>query len=233
MRSIDLNADLGEGFPNDHRLLELVSSASLSCGSHAGSIATARATARYAMERGVRVGAHPGYPDREGFGRRPQSLSQSEVEALILRQVHELTEGLREFSARIEFVKPHGALYNQAQDEEGVAWGVVQAMKELALPLLGLPGSRLECLASDAGVRFIAEGFPERRYGSDGRLVARSRSDAILHDRDEIEDQVIRLVDRGVETLCIHGDDPEAVAKAELVRLSLERRGIAVRPWRE
>jgi UPF0271 protein len=232
MRSIDLNADLGEGFSNDHRLLELVSSASISCGAHAGSIDTARATVQYAIERGVRVGAHPGYPDREGFGRRPQSLSETEVRTLIVHQVHDLTAGLRGTPARIEFVKPHGALYNQAQDEEETAQGVVAAMSELALPLLGLPGSQLQRLATDSGVRFIAEGFPERRYGADGRLVARTRPDAILHDRDEIMHQVARLVDRGVDTLCIHGDDRDAVAKAELVRRALERQGITVRPWR-
>jgi 5-oxoprolinase (ATP-hydrolysing) subunit A len=231
MKAIDLNADLGEGFPNDIQLLELVTSASIACGAHAGSFETARATLLEARVRGVRVGAHPGYADREGFGRRPQSVSQNEVRALIEHQVQDLVERIGNSEIPVEFVKPHGALYNQAQKEDAVARGVIDAVKMLGLPVLGLPGSLLERLAVEVDVRFVTEGFPERRYEPDGRLVDRSRADAVIHDPVEVAEQVLRLVDRGVQTLCIHGDDPHAVAKAETVRAALERRGIQVKPW--
>jgi UPF0271 protein len=230
-KAIDVNADLGEGFPNDVRLLGIVTSASIACGVHAGTFETARATLFEARARGVRVGAHPGYADRANFGRRSQAFSESEVRALIADQVRDLVEKIGNSEVPISFIKPHGALYNQAQNEEAIARGVIAAIEALGLPVLGLPGSLLERLADEAGVRFVSEGFPERRYEPDGRLVDRSRSDAVIHDPAEVAEQVLRLVDRGVQTLCIHGDDPNAVAKAETVRAALERQGILIQPW--
>jgi UPF0271 protein len=227
-RAIDLNADLGEGFPNDEALLARVTSASIACGAHAGDRETILGTLRAAKRRGVTVGAHPGYADRAGFGRREQSLAAAEVERLIVEQVMHLDNLATEVGLPIRFVKPHGALYNQAQRQDEVAAGVVSAQSRLRLPLVGQPATVLQARARDQGVRYLTEGFPDRRYRTDGRLVPRSDPDAILHDPAEIEAQVVRLVDQDVMTLCIHGDDPRAVANADLVRKVLERHRIAL-----
>ncbi len=228
---IDLNADLGEGFLNDAALLARVTSASIACGAHAGDPPTLSATLSEAHRRGVIAGAHPGYPDRAEFGRRELHLPPLEVERMIVEQVESLADIATSLVVPIRFVKPHGALYNQAQKQDDVAAAVVAALKQLGLPLLGQPGSVLEARARDAGVRYITEGFPDRRYRDDGRLVSRNEPDAILHDRAEIEDQVLRLVDQGVMTLCIHGDDLRAVVNADTVRAILERHEIAVRSF--
>ncbi len=227
--SIDLNADLGEGFPNDRALLGLVTSASISCGAHAGSPDVIRQTLRDARDRGIAVGAHPGYPDCEHFGRREQEMGSEAVLGLILEQVETLGVLAAEVGVPIRFLKPHGALYNQAQRQPEIARGVVAAALELGLPLLGQPGTLLESLAKAQGVRYLAEGFPDRRYRDDGSLVPRGQPDAVLHDPAEVEAQLVRLATEGrVETLCIHGDDPRAVANAELVRRVLESHGIRV-----
>lgn len=226
-RTIDLNADLGEGFPNDSAILDRVTSASVACGAHAGDRETIVRTLVEAKRRGVIVGAHPGYADRAGFGRREQSLSAAEVERLIVEQVNFLAEVADGVGLSLGFVKPHGALYNQAQRQAEVADGVVAALSRLRLPLLGQPGTILEARSRGACVRYITEGFPDRRYRDDGRLVPRSEPGAVLHEPKEIEAQVVRLVDQGVLTLCIHGDDPHAVANAETVRAILGRQGIA------
>ena len=175
-RAIDLNADLGEGFPNDAVLLGLVTSACVCCGAHAGDPTTILATLRVARERGVIVGAHPGYPDREGFGRREMEMSAEQVEALIRSQVGDLLALAKTAGAAVRFLKPHGALYNQAQRDPKLGAGVLAAAKALGLPIVGLPESRLATEAKAADVRFIAEGFPERRYRRDGSLVPRDRA---------------------------------------------------------
>ena len=229
--TMDINADLGEGFPNDLLLLDLVTSASISCGAHAGDRATILATLQAAKARDVPVGAHPGYPDREGFGRREFDLPAAQMTRFINEQFEKLIQIAGEVGVTLRFVKPHGALYNQAQRDGVAARAVIEAMIELGLPLLGQSGTVLERLAKERGVPFISEGFPDRRYESDGRLVPRSRPDAILHDDDEMAAQVLRLVEQGIGTLCIHGDDPQAVANAERVRTMLKSRGIEPRFW--
>jgi UPF0271 protein len=229
-QAIDLNADLGEGFPNDHALLLRVTSASICCGAHAGSPEVIHDTLRAALARDVTVGAHPGYPDREGFGRRDQEITSGEVRALIRDQVAVLGRIAAGVGVRLRFLKPHGALYNQAQRQEEIARGVIAAAGELGLPLLGQPATTLEALAREEGITYVAEGFPERRYRDNGSLVPRSEPDAVLHNAGEVEAQVVRLATQlPIVTLCIHGDDPGAVAKAELVRRVLERNGIVIR----
>jgi 5-oxoprolinase (ATP-hydrolysing) subunit A len=231
-RSIDLNADLGEGFPNDRALLELMTSASICCNAHAGSPDVIRRTLAAAAELDVVVGAHPGYPDREGFGRRDQHLGRNELLGLMSRQIGRLKHMAEAFDIEIAFLKPHGALYNQAQREKAVAIAVVLTAELQHFPLLGLPGSLLEAEARHQRRPYIAEGFPDRRYRDDGSLVPRSQADAVLHDPVEIEAQVLRLVNEGrVATLCIHGDDPRAVSNAELVRRVLTNHGIVIRSF--
>jgi UPF0271 protein len=230
---IDVNADLGEGCPNDRKLLELVTSASICCGAHAGSRAVIRQTLRDASDCGVVVGAHPGYRDREGFGRRDQRLSQDELVSLITAQVEELIALAGEIDVQVAYIKPHGALYNQAQRQRDVAVPVALAAGNLRLPLFGQPGSLLEAEARKHRVPYIPEGFPDRRYRGDGALVSRTEPDAILHEPGEIQAQVLRLVSEGkVATLCIHGDDPRAVTNAQLVRAVLKEHAIVVRSFR-
>jgi UPF0271 protein len=221
---------LGEGFPNDRALLDRVTSASVCCGAHAGDAATIGETLRLAADAGVIVGAHPGFADRLGFGRRLQSATTEEVERLILDQFADLKHLADGAGVQIRFVKPHGALYNQAQNGDEIARGVVAAVCELGLPLLGQPGTLLETLAREKGVRYFAEGFPDRRYRPDGSLVPRSEPGAVITDRDELEANLVRLLSQGrVATLCIHGDEPEAVSNADRIRGVLARHSIAIR----
>jgi 5-oxoprolinase (ATP-hydrolysing) subunit A len=231
--SIDLNADLGEGCPNDQALLELVTSASICCNEHAGSLEAIKRTLAEAAERGVVIGAHPGYRDREGFGRRDQESSWKEVRALIRDQLGFISSLAREAEQTVRFVKPHGALYNQAQRDPEIARGVIAAIDgEFRLPLIGQPGTLLERMAVDYSIPYVSEGFPDRRYRDDGSLAPRSEPGAVLHEPADIEAQVLRLVQEGrVATLCIHGDDPRAVANAELVRRVLTGRAIAIRSF--
>jgi UPF0271 protein len=231
-RAIDLNADLGEGFPNDHALLDRVTSASVCCGAHAGDDSCIGETLRLAAQAGVVVGAHPGFADRQGFGRRVQSATTGEVERLILDQVAGLKRLADLTCVLIQFIKPHGALYNQAQNDEEIARGVVSAVSQLGLPLLGQPDTRLETLARENGVRYVAEGFPDRRYRPDGSLVSRSEPGAVIVDRDELEANLVRVLSEGrIATLCIHGDEPGAVSNADRIRGVLVRHGVGIRSF--
>ena len=227
--TVDLNADLGEGFPDDRLLMEKITSASVCCGAHAGDGPTIMRTLEYARQCGVIVGAHPGFPDREGFGRREWRATASEVESLILEQV-EFLRGLSDrVGLSVRFLKPHGALYNQGQREAAIADGIIRAAIRLGLPLLGQPGSLLQGAAIRAGHRYVVEGFPDRRYRVDGSLAPRSEPGALIQDLDELEEQVGRLIGGGIETLCIHGDDPAAVANADRVRHVLNASRITIR----
>ena len=225
-RTIDLNADLGEGFPWDEALLDRVTSASVCCGAHAGDPETIARTLRWARDRGVVVGAHPGYPDREGFGRSDRAMPPGDLESTIAAQVAELERLAGPIGLALRFVKPHGALYNQAHRDPALAASLLRALRRKDWPILGQPGGCVETLAPGAGLRFIAEGFADRRYRPDGRLVARTEPNALLEDPAEIGDQVLRLVDQGVGTICIHGDDPRAVDLADLVLGVLRAAGV-------
>lgn len=228
---IDLNADLGEDCAHDEDLFARVSSASICCGAHAGGPAAMAQALRTGKAHGVALGAHPGYADREGFGRREQNLPPAEVEQLVGEQVDRLIELAAREGVVIRFLKPHGALYNQAQREQPLASAVVAAAAARGLPILGLPGSQVEAEAKRKGLRFVVEGFPERRYGPDGRLVPRTEPNAILREPAAVDAQVVWLLEQGVESLCIHGDDPDAVAKADLGLAVLNRLHLSVRSF--
>lgn len=229
--SIDLNADLAEGCPWDAELLRRVTSASLCCGAHAGDPDSIRATIEAARSLGVVVGAHPGFPDREHFGRLERPVGRVEAERLIVDQVADLAALASEFGVPIRFLKPHGALYNQAQRDPEVAAGAVAAAAALGLPILGQPGGAVESAARGAGVRFVAEGFADRRYRPDGRLVPRGEPGAVLKEPEAIASQVLGLLARGLDTLCLHGDSSESVALADLVLATLARAGVPTRPF--
>jgi UPF0271 protein len=212
-------------------LLDRVTSASISCGFHAGDESTIVATLQAARARNRVVGAHPGYADRAGFGRREQLLSSTEVTALIRDQVRALAAVAYRIGVPLRFLKPHGALYNQAQRDDTIATGVIAAARVLGLPLLGQPGSRVEALSRLEGARFIPEGFADRRYDAAGRLVPRTEPGAILSHPDEIRDQLLRLIPSGIKTVCIHGDNPDSVSLADRVRACLEEQGVVCRSF--
>jgi UPF0271 protein len=231
MMEIDLNADLGEGADFDAELMPLITSANVCCGLHAGGPLEIAKTVTLTAECGVTVGAHPGYADRENFGRRELDLDSQELLALILYQLGALDVMVGVMGDVVKYVKPHGALYNQACRDRFVADMVVRAAVELRLPVVGLPGSELETTCRNR-VPFIAEGFADRRYMPDGSLVSRTEPDAFVHDPDEAVKQVEWLIrERGVRTICVHGDNPQAVAFTKAVRDALLARGFTLKAF--
>lgn len=228
MPDIDLNSDLGEGAGHDAEILALVTTANVACGAHAGDPMTALATIREAVRRGVRVGAHPGYFDREQFGRRELDVPEDQVFADCLYQIGALIALAKSVGARATHIKPHGGLYNRACRDEATARPLVEAARQFNLPILALPGSTFTSLTND----FIAEGFADRRYRPDGSLVPRSQPDAFVHDAGEAADQALRLItERGVRSLCVHGDNPQALDFIRQLRDALTARGYRIRPF--
>jgi len=247
---IDLNADMGEGFGvyplgRDAELLAFVTSANVACGFHAGDPTVMDRTVALAVEAGVAVGAHPGFPDLRGFGRRRVDADPADVERDVLYQVGALQAFARAHGTRVVHVKPHGALYNQAAEEEplarAVARGVARAGRDLAL--VGLATTDVMRRTAEAeGLRFAAEAFADRRYERDGTLQSRRVPGSVITDPAAAADQAVRIARDGVvvavdgtevrlraDTLCLHGDNPEAVANARAVRQALERAGVELR----
>ena len=228
---IDLNSDLGEGTGQDAELMPLVTSANICCGAHAGDCATSYAALGLAVRDGVVVGAHPGYDDREHFGRRELDLTEDQVYFLCLYQSGGLMALARALDVSVRYLKPHGALYNQACKDDRYARAVAEAAESLGLPLLGLPGTRMEALAH-LRCRFVPEGFADRRYLPNGTLVPRSEANAMVTDPEEAVRQADWLIrERGVRSLCVHGDNPQAVAFVRDLRAELTRRGFNVRAF--
>jgi len=228
---IDLNSDLGEGCGHDAEILPLVTSANIGCGFHAGDVYSALEALHGAARLGVQVGAHPGYPDREHFGRRELEMAEEDVCRLCMRQIGVLQNLARLAGVKIRYLKPHGALYHQAMRDDGFANPVIVAAEMMGLAVIGLPGSRLETLCKGR-VPFFAEGFADRRYRPDGALVPRTEADAFVTDPDEAVRQAERLIEeRGIRTLCVHGDNPEAVAFVQALRESLLKRGVTLKAF--
>jgi UPF0271 protein len=228
---IDLNCDLGEGCARDAELMPLITSANIACGFHAGDPATAYTALSTAARYQLHAGAHPSFPDREHFGRRELARSEQEVFEDCLYQVGALAGLARAVGRPLHHLKAHGALYNLACREEQYARPVVAAATLFELRLLGLPGSRLQVL-SRGRCPFVAEGFADRRYLPDGSLVPRSQPSAFIQDPLEAVQQVEWLIhDKGVQTICVHGDNPEALAFVCALRAALDRRGIMIRPF--
>ena len=250
MSVIDLNSDVGESFGNwtfgdDAAILANVSSANVACGFHAGDPVGIRATVRAAVQTGTTVGAHPGYRDLAGFGRRFIDMDPGELRDDVIYQIGALQALARAEDTAVRYVKPHGALYNTIVHHETQARAVVDAVLAVdpALPLLVLPGSAVERIATEAGLRTVAEAFADRAYQPDGTLVPRSSPGAVLHDIDQILDHVFRLVDgtvRAVDgtvlpvtagSICVHGDTPGAVAMAARIHAELTARGVVVQSF--
>ncbi len=236
---MDLNADLGEGFgawrmADDDRLLDIVTSANVACGFHAGDPSTMRRVCAGAAARGVAIGAQVGYRDLAGFGRRRIDYATDELRDDLLYQIGALDAFARAAGTRVGYVKPHGALYNTAVHDVDQATAVVAAAAAVdrSMPVLGLPGSALLRLAGDAGLRPVAEGFADRRYRPDGTLAPRSEPGALLTRADEVVGQALRLAGTGqVASLCLHGDTPGAVELARAVRAALLDAGVTLEPF--
>jgi UPF0271 protein len=253
MPIVDLNADLGESFGNyslgqDPVLIPLLNSAHLACGFHAGDPRVMDETVRLCRDAGVQVGAHPGFPDLAGFGRRVMDVSGVEAETDVVYQLGALGAFCRRHGAELHHVKPHGALYNHAARSAEVAKGVAAGVASFRPDLLIVcqPGSEVEKAALEAGLGVAYEGFIDRAYNPDGTLASRRLEGALLHDPDRAIDQALRMVTEGtvvamdgtvvelrVDTLCVHGDNPDAVGFIRGLRERLTAAGVELRPMRE
>lgn len=251
-RSIDLNSDLGESFGawsmgDDAAMLRLVSSANVACGFHAGDASTMLATCRLAAENGVAVGAHVSYRDLAGFGRRSMDVPPAALHDEVLYQLAALSGIARVAGTAVSYVKPHGALYNRIVTDREQAAAVASAVAAFGpgLPLLGLAGSAIADAAQDAGLRFVNEAFVDRGYLPDGSLVPRTSPGAVLSGDTAIAQRAVRMALDGrvfavdgtdlpvtVDSLCVHGDTPGAVAMAAAVRAALADAGVGVEAWR-
>lgn len=233
---IDLNSDMGESFGAwtigaDAELLSVVSSANVACGAHAGDPSVMRMTVRAAKQAGVSVGAHPGFPDLAGFGRREMRMTPSAIEDCVIYQVAALTGVAAAEGVTLAHVKPHGALYNMAVKDRDLADAIARAIAAVdrALVMVGLPGSALERAAEDAGLAFAAEGFADRAYEADGTLTPRAKPGALVTDPAAAASGALRLAEGGrVRTICIHSDTPHAAAIALAVRTALDAHGFTV-----
>jgi 5-oxoprolinase (ATP-hydrolysing) subunit A len=245
---IDLNSDLGEGYGpwtmgNDEHILDCVTSANIACGGHAGDPETMFKTLRMAAERGVRVGAHPGFADREGFGRRVIPMQPAEAGRMVAAQVGALMALARLAGTRVSYVKPHGALGNLAAADATVAAALVSTIKALdsRLAVLAISGTALEQAARAQDVAVFSEVFADRAYQSDGQLVPRSQPGAVLHDATHAASRLIAYLKTGLmpvvggeplalraHSICVHGDSAEAAAMARLIRTRLQAEGITV-----
>jgi UPF0271 protein len=242
---VDLNADLGEGFghwrlTDDDALLEVVTSANVACGFHAGDAATMRRVCERAAECGVRIGAQVSYRDLAGFGRRSMDVPPAELAAEVAYQIGALGVFARAAGARVAYVKPHGALYNRAVHDEEQAAAVVEGVLLAGrLPILGLPGSRLLAAAVQAGLPAVPEAFADRAYTAQGTLVPRREPGAVVDEADAVVERAVRMasvagvtsvdgrpVAVAARSLCVHGDTPGAARLAVRVRAALEAAGV-------
>ena len=248
-RSLDLNCDMGESYGswsvgNDAALLDHVTSANIACGFHAGDPGVMRQTVALAIENGVALGAHPGFPDLAGFGRRPMRLSPREVEDLVVYQIGALTAVAAAQGATLQHVKPHGALYNMAAADSLLADAIARAVAgvDRRLVLVGLAGSEIIHAGRRAGLSTASEVFADRGYASDGSLLPRGTDGALIEDPDRAAARAVDMVcghtvttsdghriDLEPDTICIHGDTPQAPDVARAIRGALEHHGVVVK----
>ncbi|MDD4599906.1 hypothetical protein SDC9_15095 [bioreactor metagenome] len=249
-RYVDLNSDLGESFGAytlglDRDVLRHISSANIACGCHAGDPMVMAKTVGLAQELGVSIGAHPGFPDLVGFGRRKMALSPVEVKNYIIYQVGALAAFAAAANTKLQHVKPHGALYNMAAVDPKFAIAIAEGIAEVNTELIfvGLAGSEMIKAGQQAGLRVASEVFADRGYNSDGTLIARGQPGAMIHDPEEAAVRVVKMVAKGTimsaggqeiaicaDTVCLHGDSPGAVEMAQTIRKRLEEAGIKISP---
>jgi len=245
---VDLNADLGESFGTyklglDEELLNHITSANIACGFHAGDYMVMQKTVRMAVSKNVAVGAHPGFPDLQGFGRRNMQLTPEEVRNLVIYQIGALQAFAKAEGTQLKHVKPHGALYNMAATDYELAKAIAEAMKKVAPDaiLLALANSDMVKAAQDVGIKVAQETFADRAYNPDGTLVPRSIPGAVIHDPTQATKRALKMVLEGkvtaidsqevpivADSICVHGDNPEAVELASEIRKGLEQAGVKV-----
>ena len=244
MKHVDLNVDLAEGCGNDEKLLQLVSSANVACGLHAGDYNEMRKAIQWAKANNVRVGAHPSFPDRENFGRTNMQLTDDELRACLLYQLGAVKALCEAENVILAYVKPHGALYNQAAKDPALARLIAQTIKAFdpTLALMGLSGSLMLNIAQEEGLDIISEVFADRHYLADGSLVPRTRDDALVENDEEAISQVLQMVLEGTvptvdggsvaiqaDSICLHGDGAHAIEFAEKIRVALKEKQIEIR----
>lgn len=245
---IDLNCDLGEAFGNysfggDHQIIPLITSANIACGFHAGDENVMYETVKLAKENGVGIGAHPGFHDLQGFGRRKMDLSPDEIYTLVAYQLGALSAFCRIHDVKINHVKPHGALYNMGARDKDIAHAIAQAVYDVdpSLILVGLSNTLLVSEAEAIGLKAANEVFADRRYEENGQLVSRKESDAVLTDTDEAIEQVVKMVKENkviaktgkeielkADTICVHGDGAHALEFVSKIRERLTKEGISI-----
>ena len=245
---IDLNCDMGESFGPwpmgaDEQVMPHITSANVACGAHAGDPVVMRRTVRLAKRAGVAIGAHPGFADLQGFGRREMIVDPAELEASLIAQIGALSALARAEDTTLQHVKPHGALYNMAARDRGLSDAIARAVAAVdrRLILFGLPNSPMLDAARAAGLRVASEGFADRSYQPDGSLTPRSRSGAVIHDVDAVVARAVRMATEGVvltadgdevrlrvDTICVHGDTPGAAELVRRIRDGLRQASVSV-----
>lgn len=253
MYKVDLNSDLGESFGAytiglDDQVVQHVSSVNVACGYHAGDPIVMDKTIKMAIASDTAVGAHPGYPDLQGFGRRNMVCTPAEVKAYVQYQLGAILAFTKANGIKLQHVKPHGALYNMAAKDEALAKAIAEAIAEVDkdIILLGLAGSKMLEAGEAAGLRVASEVFADRAYQADGSLVPRKLPGAVIHDTDEAIKRTIKMVTEGTVTaitgeevhikadsICVHGDNPQAVAFVKAIREELEKNGVTIAPISE
>lgn len=241
--TIDLNADVAEGCGQDDALLSLVSSANICCGLHAGSASEMLTTLTLAKQHGVRVGAHPSFDDRENFGRSPQQLPDEELSAVLRYQLGAIQALCEQVGVTLDYVKPHGALYNQAAKDSHLANLIAQTIKDFnpKLSIMALSGGELIKVAQQHGLTAESEVFADRRYEDNGALVARTQPNAVIDNDDEALAQVLQMITQSsvtsvngktvtvqADSICLHGDSQHAVDFAKRIYQTLQQQGIAI-----
>ncbi len=246
MRSIDLNSDLGEGAGTDAELIPLITTANVACGAHAGDERTMRGTVELALKHGVAIGAHPGYRDPKNFGRFELDVPERELRDDLRLQIETLRDIARSLGAHVTHVKAHGALYNQADRDQRLARVIAETVAAIdrSLVLFAMPRSEMERIGHELGLRVAREGFADRAYEPDGTLRSRRLAGSVHSDPKVASAQAVSLAGRGgittvagdwlaleVDTICLHGDTPGAVANAVAVRRALAEAGVTLRPY--
>jgi len=249
MQTIDLNCDMGEAFgnyqmPNDEKLMDYITSANIACGFHAGDYGVMQQTVELAVRKGIAIGAHPGLPDLQGFGRREMKISPAEAYQITMYQIGALQGFVKAAHGRLNHVKPHGALYNMAAKDAALARAIVQAIKDFdpTIILYALSGSKMITAAEEAGITTAAEVFADRSYQDDGSLIPRNQHNAVLNSEVDVKEQLLLMVKHGIvrtvngknvpllaATVCLHGDGEHALSFAKMVSGALKNEGIVLK----
>ncbi len=244
MKQIDLNCDLGEGIGNDALIMPFITSANIACGFHAGNPLIMEKTIQLCLVNNVNIGAHPGYPDLEGFGRKSIKMASDEIKSMMVYQIAALKGMTESLGGKLNHVKPHGALYNDAANSEDISKAIIQSILQVdtKIKLVALAGSITLDMAKESGLNTISEVFADRAYLPNQKLVPRSEANAVIHNAEECNQRVLKMITDGTvdavngepiqiiaETVCLHGDNPSAVKMAQSLYQFLIKNGIEIK----